>query len=133
MQNGRKRVQMVLERGREHANAKGRTTSLLDKEVKEEEDDVKQILDLKLENFDIESVLNKGIVLLSSTGDEWSNAERGPGTKTERLERAKMNLKKTLGMELGREAAAFGLDSKAIGNGHGERFSRRRRRRRESR
>ena len=100
---------------RRTCDAKGRTTSLLDKEVKEEEDDVKQILDLKLENFDIESVLNKGIVLLSSTGDEWSNAERGPGTKTERLERAKMNLKKTLGMELGREAAAFGLDSKAIG------------------
>ena len=111
-----KEFELVLERvAGEHANAKGRTTSLLDKEVKEEEDDVKQILDLKLENFDIESVLNKGIVLLSSTGDEWSNAERGPGTKTERLERAKMNLKKTLGMELGREAAAFGLDSKAIG------------------
>ena len=108
--------ELVLERvAGERANAKGHATSLLDKEVKEEEEEVKQILDLKLENFDIESVLNKGIVLLSSTGDEWSNAERGPGTKTERLERAKKNLKKTLGMELGREAAAFGLDSKAIG------------------
>ena len=71
---------------REHANAKGRTTSLLDKEVKEEEDDVKQILDLKLENFDIESVLNKGIVLLSTeasgqrrerTGDEDGTAGTG--------------------------------------------------------
>ena len=72
-------------------------------------------MDLKLENFDVQSVLEKGIVLLSSAGDEWSNAERGPGTKTERLERAKMNLKKTLGMELGKEAAAFGLDSKTIG------------------
>jgi len=108
--------ELVLERvAGERANAKGHATSLLGEEVKDEEEDNKQILDLKLENFDIESVLNKGIVLLSSTGDEWSNAERGPGTKTERLERAKMNLKKTLGMELGREAAAFGLDSKAIG------------------
>ena len=79
----------VLERvAGERANAKGHATSLLDKEVKEEQDEVTQILDLKLENFDIESVLNKGIVLLSSTGDEWSNAERGPGTKTERLARS---------------------------------------------
>ena len=109
--------ELVLEKvAGERANrAKEQRTSLLDEEVKEARDEVTQILDLKLENFDIESVLNKGIVLLSSTGDEWSNAERGPGTKTERLERAKMNLKKTLGMELGKEAAAFGLDSKAIG------------------
>ena len=108
--------ELVLEKvAGERANAKEQRTSLLEKEVKEAQDEVTQILDLKLENFDIESVLNKGIVLLSSTGDEWSNAERGPGTKTERLERAKMNLKKTLGMELGKEAAAFGLDSKAIG------------------
>jgi len=84
-----------------------------DEEDKEQQQ--QQILDLKLENFDVQSVLEKGIVLLSSSGDEWSNAERGPGTKTERLERAKMNLKKTLGMELGKEAAAFGLDSKTIG------------------
>ena len=41
------------------------------------------------------------------------NAERGPGTKTERLEQAN-EFEKTLGMELGK-AAAFGLDSKAIG------------------
>ena len=109
--------ELVLEKvAGERANrANEQRTSVLDEEVKEAQDEVTQILDLKLENFDIESVLNKGIVLLSSTGDEWSNAERGPGTKTERLERAKMNLKKTLGMELGKEAAAFGLDSKAIG------------------
>ena len=113
-----KEYELVLEKvagERANVRAKEQRTSLLEEEVKEARDEVKQILDLKLENFDIESVLNKGIVLLSSTGDEWSNAERGPGTKTERLERAKMNLKKTLGMELGKEAAAFGLDSKAIG------------------
>ena len=45
---------------------------------------IEPVLDLKLENFDVQSVLEKGIVLLSSAGDEWSNAERGPGTKTER-------------------------------------------------
>jgi len=86
-----------------------------DVDDEEQQQQQQQILDLKLENFDVQSVLEKGIVLLSSSGDEWSNAERGPGTKTERLERAKMNLKKTLGMELGKEAAAFGLDSKTIG------------------
>ena len=118
MQDGIIEYELVLEKvagERANVRAKEQRTSLLEEEVKEARDEVKQILDLKLENFDIESVLNKGIVLLSSTGDEWSNAERGPGTKTERLERAKMNLKKTLGMELGKEAAAFGLDSKAIG------------------
>ena len=91
-------------KGEAHEEGKSATTT-----------SIEPVLDLKLENFDVQSVLEKGIVLLSSAGDEWSNAERGPGTKTERLERAKMNLKKTLGMELGKEAAAFGLDSKTIG------------------
>ena len=93
-------------KGEAHEEGKSATTT-----------SIEPVLDLKLENFDVQSVLEKGIVLLSSAGDEWSNAERGPGTKTERLERAKMNLKKSLGMDLGKEAAAFGLDSKTIGNG----------------
>ena len=72
------------------------------------------VLDLKLENFDVANVLEKGIVLLSASQDQWSNVERGPGSKKERLERAKTAMKKTLGMELGKEAATFALDSKNL-------------------
>ena len=39
------------------------------------------VLDLKLENFDVANVLEKGIVLLSASQDQWSNVERGPGSK----------------------------------------------------
>ena len=60
-------------------------------------------LDLTFEKFDVERVLEKAGILLSSSGIGW-RLENGPGTKAERLAQAKASLKRRLGMELGPEA-----------------------------
>ena len=63
-------------------------------------------LDLTFAKFDVEKVLDKAGILLSSSGVGW-HLEHGPGTKAERLAQAKASLKRRLGMELGPEAGAM--------------------------
>jgi len=63
-------------------------------------------LDLTFDKFDVERVLAKAGVLLSSSGLGW-HLEHGGGTKAERLAQAKASLKRRLGMELGPEAGAM--------------------------
>lgn len=63
-------------------------------------------LDLTFAKFNVETVLEKAGILLSSSGTSW-NLEHGPGTKAERLAQAKASLKRRLGMELGPEAGAM--------------------------
>lgn len=63
-------------------------------------------LDLTFAKFNVEAVLEKAGILLSSSGTSW-HLEHGPGTKAERLAQAKASLKRRLGMELGPEAGAM--------------------------
>ena len=63
-------------------------------------------LDLTFAKFDVEKVLDKAGILLSSSGVGW-HLEHGPWTKAERLAQAKASLKRRLGMELGPEAGAM--------------------------
>ncbi|KAJ1494031.1 hypothetical protein T484DRAFT_1766948 [Baffinella frigidus] len=88
--------------------------------VKKEDAEEKGVLSLS--GFDIDGVLERGRVLVSSAGTEYDEVTMDP---KERLALQKQQLRDTLGLDphLAKKTAASGGDSKAAGNVKGDIFN----------